>query len=332
MGYATYHDMLEEAQAEAEQESLMGSVNVNMSETESVMLEAIRTGTKVVVDAEDYDQFRNWRHNHIPGSYVPTEIEIETIKAIRKGDKMVLPAKGHAPTDETIQRICDLWKEYSGAPCYFHVGGFDPLKMITADEIELVKQIREGTKIPIFRILYEELINLQNQRAAWIKKFDMDAPILTPAEIDLLSELRHGDATVIRKGDITLGDGVFMPAGEKVPYPPVDIDGLFEERLSEYQKRQIAWSLKTFGPAPRTEGIINHIKKELIEIADKPYDLTEWIDIAILALDGYWRHGGSPDMIMTIFNRKQAKNFARDWPDWRTLSEDQAIEHDRSGE
>ncbi|MGQ3281264.1 dATP/dGTP pyrophosphohydrolase domain-containing protein [Shinella sp.] len=29
---------------------------------------------------------------------------------------------------------------------------------------------------------------------------------------------------------------------------------------------------------------------------------------------------------------KQRKNMARSWPDWRTMSEDSAIEHDRSKE
>lgn len=100
--------------------------------------------------------------------------------------------------------------------------------------------------------------------------------------------------------------------------------------LMAYLRRQWEWSLNTFGPAFRTAGIIQHIQKELVEVEKEPHDLMEWLDIVILALDGYWRHGGSPERALMILQAKQDKNFARDWPDWRTMSENQAIEHDRS--
>ncbi|AEG53147.1 dATP/dGTP pyrophosphohydrolase domain-containing protein [Sinorhizobium meliloti] len=105
-----------------------------------------------------------------------------------------------------------------------------------------------------------------------------------------------------------------------------------ENPLIAYLRRQWEWSLRTFGPGFRTEGICDHIGKELKEVRKNPHDLMEWLDIVILALDGYWRHGGSPERAMTILQGKQDKNFARNWPDWRTMSEDKAIEHDRSGE
>jgi Protein of unknown function (DUF550) len=54
--------------------------------------------------------------------------------------------------------------------------------------------------------------------------------------------------------------------------------------------------------------------------------------VVILAMDGFWRHGGTAETLMPALLAKQAKNMARTWPDWRTRSEDQAIEHDRSGE
>ena len=62
--------------------------------------------------------------------------------------------------------------------------------------------------------------------------------------------------------------------------------------LTAFMKDQEAWSRKTFGNGKRTEGTLKHIEKEIAEVRAKPDDLSEWIDIVILALDGYWRHGG----------------------------------------
>lgn len=100
--------------------------------------------------------------------------------------------------------------------------------------------------------------------------------------------------------------------------------------LQEYYERQITWSRETFGPALRTKGVIDHIRKELREIEQEPHDLSEWIDVVILAMDGFWRHGGNAADLLPALLAKQKKNMARDWPDWRTMSEDHAIEHDRS--
>lgn len=100
--------------------------------------------------------------------------------------------------------------------------------------------------------------------------------------------------------------------------------------LRQYLERQKDWSLRTFGPAPRTQGIIQHITKELEEIRQQPGDLMEWIDVAILALDGAWRAGHTPRAIVAALQAKQDKNVARQWPAWEGRSEDEAIEHDRS--
>lgn len=98
------------------------------------------------------------------------------------------------------------------------------------------------------------------------------------------------------------------------------------ELVIEQAKR---WSTETFGPGKRTKGLIEHIGKELVEIADAPDDLMEWIDVVILGLDGAWRSGHSPAEIVAALEAKYHKNFARAWPDWRAASEDQAIEHIR---
>lgn len=95
---------------------------------------------------------------------------------------------------------------------------------------------------------------------------------------------------------------------------------------------QREWSRATFGPGTRTGGVIDHIRKELGEIEDDPSDLDEWVDVLILAFDGAWRAGWEPQQIIDAIKAKQARNEARVWPDWRTRSEDEAIEHDRSQE
>lgn len=92
---------------------------------------------------------------------------------------------------------------------------------------------------------------------------------------------------------------------------------------------QREWSESTFGPDPRVNGIVSHIRKELDEILADPTDLYEWVDVAILALDGAWRAGHSPKEIIAALVAKQQKNMLREWPDWRTAPPDTVIEHVR---
>jgi hypothetical protein len=100
--------------------------------------------------------------------------------------------------------------------------------------------------------------------------------------------------------------------------------------LIAHLERQRDWSERTFGPGIRTEGVSDHIRKELTEIAAAPHDLTEWVDIILLALDGAWRAGYTPTEICEAIGAKQRKNEMRKWPDWRTAELGKAIEHDRS--
>lgn len=110
-----------------------------------------------------------------------------------------------------------------------------------------------------------------------------------------------------------------------VPWPPAAID-------AAHLTHQRQWSERTFGPGRRTLGVLDHIRKELAEIEADPTDLGEWVDVIILAFDGAWRAGWQSQQIIDAIKAKQAKNEARTWPDWRGMSEDQAIEHDRTGE
>lgn len=101
---------------------------------------------------------------------------------------------------------------------------------------------------------------------------------------------------------------------------------------AEHIKRQMRWSTETFGPSSRLEGVLDHIRKELVEIVDSPGDASEWADLIILAIDGAWRQGIAPQQLLDAVWNKQAINEAREWPDWRGLPEDRAIEHKREGE
>ena len=100
--------------------------------------------------------------------------------------------------------------------------------------------------------------------------------------------------------------------------------------LEEYIERQQKWSADTFGPGTRAKGIVQHLRKELEEVEAQPDDVFEWCDLVILALDGAWRAGYRPAQIVQALLDKQQKNLAREWPDWRERSQDEAIEHDRT--
>lgn len=100
--------------------------------------------------------------------------------------------------------------------------------------------------------------------------------------------------------------------------------------LVQHLHRQRQFSRETFGPGTRAKGVVDHIRKELDEIEAAPQDITEWIDVVLLALDGAWRAGYEPEEIAATLEAKQSKNERRTWPDWQTQSPDQAITHVKS--
>jgi hypothetical protein len=97
--------------------------------------------------------------------------------------------------------------------------------------------------------------------------------------------------------------------------------------LLVHLRRQRLWSRQTFGPGKRTGGVIAHIRKELAEIEKAPCDLTEWIDVLLLAFDGAMRAGYTPEMVCAALDAKLMVNEARQWPDWRKFDENAPIEH-----
>lgn len=120
--------------------------------------------------------------------------------------------------------------------------------------------------------------------------------------------------------------------------------------LYEHLRRQAAFSRATFGPTPRTKGVSDHIRKELVEVetaSSAAERSKEWTDVAILGLDGLLRscreqlsgdnmgvanNSEIATMACRLIREKQDENEMRDWPDWRTMSADKAIEHDRTND
>lgn len=102
---------------------------------------------------------------------------------------------------------------------------------------------------------------------------------------------------------------------------------------ADYIDDQREFSERAFGPGSREEGVSDHIRKELVEVADALSDsekLAEWVDIIILGFDGAWRTGADSQAIIDSIHAKLDKNKARTWPDWRTAEPGKAIEHDRT--
>jgi len=97
------------------------------------------------------------------------------------------------------------------------------------------------------------------------------------------------------------------------------------------------WQKKTFGPHNKSIGIVDYIRKELVEIEENPNDLEEWIDLMFLSFGGaadtvkYHHPKLSTEEIVSVvlsaFKFKLKKNKARNWPDWRTAEPGKAIEH-----
>jgi len=98
---------------------------------------------------------------------------------------------------------------------------------------------------------------------------------------------------------------------------------------SAHLLRQHSFSQQTFGPGSRLAGVLDHIRKELVEVEAEPQDMSEWADLVILAFDGALRQGHDPQKLLDAIQAKQTKNEGRVWPDWRTQPADRAIEHVR---
>lgn len=113
--------------------------------------------------------------------------------------------------------------------------------------------------------------------------------------------------------------------------------------LEQHLTRQMAFSRATYGPGERRKGVCDHIRKEiekeiLKDGVDAAEAATEFVDLALLSLDGLWRALEAsgveweriPYVATQMITAKQGRNEQRVWPDWRTMSANKAIEHDRT--
>lgn len=99
-------------------------------------------------------------------------------------------------------------------------------------------------------------------------------------------------------------DGYLQPTATPTEPTPYQFD------LVAHLRRQREFSQRTFGPGARTAGVLDHIRKELDEVAAEPT-----------------RAGHEPEAITAAIEAKQTKNEKRQWPDWRTAAPDKAITH-----
>ena len=96
--------------------------------------------------------------------------------------------------------------------------------------------------------------------------------------------------------------------------------------LKQHLIRQMAFSHATFGPGERTGMVIDHIRKELIEVEEANGEAEEWVDVVLLALDGMTRrlaYCGGPgrrdpelvaDTVCNMIEGKQSRNEGRNGP------------------
>lgn len=84
--------------------------------------------------------------------------------------------------------------------------------------------------------------------------------------------------------------------------------------LTTYLTAHTTWSARTFGKDRHPISIVKHLRKECDELEATPQDLVEWIDILILAFDGAFIAGFTPDQITFALQHKQSINFGRKWP------------------
>ena len=108
--------------------------------------------------------------------------------------------------------------------------------------------------------------------------------------------------------------------------PPTTPSAIFD--LACFFNEKAAWSRGEFGE--EYEGVLDHMAKEFKEVTEKPFDLEEWVDIVLLAMDGACRHAGATGSEFVVaLVAKQQKNRARRW---LKSHEDGVMEHDRSEE
>lgn len=204
---------------------------------------------------------------------------------------------------------------------------------LTQKHIEAIRQQWDGDLHPCtaeFRALCDMALSSlrEGQREGWQRGLLMEVRLCVESyrqkKVSTPGHLMYDQAHVpalLEKIDKAMLAASPASQGEAVAF---DFTAHIE-RAKEFSER-------TFGPGHRSKGVVDHIRKELLEIEAAPLDLEEWVDVWMLALDGAWRTGATAAQIVAQIQAKQTKNEGRKWPDWRTADRDKGIEHDRSAD
>ena len=87
--------------------------------------------------------------------------------------------------------------------------------------------------------------------------------------------------------------------------------------LFSFLNRRARWSNETFGrtvnPAKMVSGILEHIRSEVKEIEIDPFDITETVDLILLAFELANRAGHTPHDLIKAIQAKQVINESRTW-------------------
>ena len=83
--------------------------------------------------------------------------------------------------------------------------------------------------------------------------------------------------------------------------------------LQELQDHIVSWADRTFGKQRTPESIVAHLKKEVQELSEKPYDLEEYADVGILWLNAAAKAGYRLNDLTAAMISKHAENVGRKW-------------------
>jgi hypothetical protein len=184
----------------------------------------------------------------------------------------------------------------------------------------------EASLIPHVRMLEVELARAFSEDNHWSRA-------LMQLEGDVADRVRNAEERGYNKG---VTDTIRLPVDEleKLRGDPMP----FGDSLRALLVRQFEWSERTFGAGYRMTALLKHIRKELQEIERAPSDPVEWIDVALLALDGAWRTIAvsgcgvtrAAEEVARFTVEKMDKNRQREWP--KVIDPNEPSEHVRGGD